>query len=61
MKRIYNSPAILIVKLASERALLEGSLQINNTTVNQDAWVKQDASNSSSSSNYNVWNDDWSK
>ncbi len=62
MKQTYKTPAILIVKLAAERALLEGSLQKFDTqpqvTGTNGGWAKEDAS---STSGYNVWDDDWSK
>ena len=60
MKHTYKTPSILIVRLASERALLEGSLYKYDTKVtgSNGGWVKEDVT--STTSRYDVWDDDWS-
>ena len=58
MKKTYISPELLVVKLTTERVLLEGSLQLYSTTVEDDlgGWVKEDNSPISGS---NVWDEEW--
>ena len=58
MKKTYISPELLVVKLTTERVLLEGSLQLNSTTVSGDlgGWVKED---NGPIGNVNVWDEEW--
>ena len=57
MKKIYKSPRILVVRLASTRAFLQSSYTINNTESSTDAWTRE--YDNSSISNKNVWDDEW--
>ncbi len=59
MKKTYIHPALIIVRVATEGRILEGSLYMNNSrtvTGTNGGWVKSDRSRDS----YNVWDDDWS-
>ena len=61
MKKIYQNPTTLIVKLnggAVCDALVVGSGLTSSTRGDGTDLVKED--NVSSSSRYNVWDDDWS-
>lgn len=60
MKKIYNSPATLIVKLHVINHMMQ--LSLNPTeTINGENMSNYDQNVKSNSSNYNVWNDDWSE
>lgn len=58
MKKTYITPSLQITKISCEKMVAE-SYGISNTVINEDAMVKGQSS-SSSSSRYNVWDDDWS-
>ena len=58
MKKTYIIPNTVIVHLSPRTGLLEASVQVFNTETDTDSWVKEDNSRSTSS-NYNVWKDDW--
>ena len=64
MKKTYIIPEVYIVTVATQGCLLEGSLHINNTESDYDAFVKGDRGagrgSRSERSDYNVWKDDWS-
>ncbi|MBO4907059.1 MAG: hypothetical protein J5486_08530 [Bacteroidaceae bacterium] len=57
--KTYIIPSILIVNLSSRHALLQNSIVADGTktitTQDDGSWVKEN----NSSSNYNVWKDDW--
>ena len=56
MKKIYITPEILVVKLASKQTFLQSSYTINNMKSNEDAWTRE-----YKSPNYdkNIWDDEW--
>lgn len=60
--KTYKKPSILIVKLQSTQHLMDlsggGTTSVSNRYADDDGFVKEDVSSSSS---YNVWDDDWSK
>ena len=57
MKKTYMIPRLNTTLIGCE-ALIAESYGIQNKEVDMDAMVKGD---NSSRSDYNVWNDDWSK
>jgi len=59
MKRQYITPGLLVVKLTSVHALLEGSLLMSGNTVTDSngGWTRE--YDNSSISNKNVWDDEW--
>ncbi len=60
MKKTYIIPEMQLTMIACEKLIAE-SFEINgNTTVRgtSGGWVKEDTG---SRSDYNVWDDDWSK
>ena len=59
MKKAYITPETLLMRIASEKLIAE-SIGINEKRATSGGWVKED-NTSSSSSSYNVWNDDWSE
>ena len=61
MKKKYIIPTLQLTKISSETLIAESVGIYRTTTVSDDkgAWVKED--NTSSSSDYNVWDDDWSR
>jgi len=57
----YISPSMTIVQLSMADGVLEiTSMNINRSETTDVQYVKGDNSSSSSSSRYNVWDDDWS-
>ncbi len=58
MKKTYIIPALLVVTVATEGRLLDGSLQISNNSGETDAFVKEQST--AGASHYSVWDDDWS-
>ena len=58
MKKTYIQPNLQVVMVNCEK-LIADSYNVSNTTVDADAMVK--GASSSSSSRYNVWDDDWSE
>ena len=57
MKKIYISPEILVVKLSSDRAILQSSYEIVNEKADRGGWTKE--YDNSSISGKNVWEDEW--
>ncbi|MBO4840744.1 MAG: hypothetical protein J5524_06555 [Bacteroidaceae bacterium] len=57
MKKIYKSPELLVVKLSSERELLQSSYVISSEQAEDAGWTKE--YNNSSISNQNVWDEEW--
>jgi hypothetical protein len=57
MKKIYISPELLVVKLSSERAVLQNSYEICNEQTETAGWTKE--YNNSSISGKNVWDEEW--
>lgn len=59
-KKAYMKPAMNVVKIQQRASILTGSTDANgmNTTLKEEevtsAWTKRN-------SDYDVWNDDWSK
>ena len=60
MKKTYIIPELLIVKVNTQRHLMDissmGTASISSLEADDDAFVKENLR-----SNYNVWNDDWSE
>ena len=60
MMKKYISPSMTVVKLYMADGVLDvTSLGINRSTTTETQYVKGESS-SSSTSRYNVWDDDWS-
>ena len=58
MKKTYISPELLVVKLASKRAFLEGSLQLTDALVEDEfgGWIKEENSPITDKS---IWDEEW--
>lgn len=59
MNKIYVSPTTTVVKVNVRSSLMNLSVNDNEINSNNAGLVKED-NISSSSSRYNVWDDDWS-
>ena len=59
MKKTYITPQTLVVEVESDNALMQ--MSINRTTTIDEANAGLVKGESSAPSNYNVWDDDWSK
>ena len=62
MKKQYITPGLLVVKLTSEHALLEGSLLMSGNTVTDSngGWTREyEVPISSNSGSSSVWDDEW--
>lgn len=59
MKRIYQAPELQITEIQMQDGILLGTSE-REVTGTDGGWVKGESSSSSTSS-YNVWDDDWSK
>ena len=60
MNKIYVSPTTTVVKVNVRSSLLL-NLSVNNTEISSsNAGLVKEDNVSSSSSRYNVWDDDWS-
>ena len=59
MKKIYITPCVQLTNVELQTMIAE-SAGVYSTTVSGEkgGWVKED---SPSTSNFNVWDDDWSK
>ena len=57
MKKIYISPELLVVRLSSERAVLQNSYEICDDQTETAGWTKE--YNNSSISGKNVWDEEW--
>jgi len=61
MKKIYMTPSLLITRVSTE-TLIAVSLDKNETGADADVVLtKGDRGGRGSRSDYNVWNEDWSK
>lgn len=58
MKKIYIIPTLQLTYIGVEK-LIADSLKINSSTTVDQQYVK--GADASPRSDYNVWNDDWSK
>ena len=57
MKKIYQIPAIRVTRILTE-TVVASSLVVNKNKTTETQYVKE---NTASRSDYNVWDDDWSK
>ena len=58
MKKIYSTPQLIVTRLHTERLIAESLIFRSGTIENESDVLVKD--NQATSSNYNVWNDDWS-